>query len=90
MSEREAALARHGTEASLEQIARYAAVGSATPHRHFPSRQALLEAVFKDQVQTLCATARDLATEPDPGAALITWLHAVGVHAVADKAWGHC
>ncbi|MEU9033054.1 TetR/AcrR family transcriptional regulator [Streptomyces sp. NPDC048383] len=83
-----AAIAQYGVEASLEEIARHAGVGSATLHRHFPSRQALLEAVFKDRVETLCAKARDLATEPDPGAALVTWLHAVGAHAVTNKGLG--
>lgn len=56
-----AAVAAHGTDASLEEIAREAGVGSATLHRHFPSRQALLEAVFRDRVETLCAKAADLA-----------------------------
>ncbi len=83
-----AAIAQHGVEASLEEIARHARVGSATLHRHFPSRQALLEAVFKDRVETLCAKARDLAAEPDPEAALVTWLHAVGAHAVTNKGLG--
>ncbi|WP_329623366.1 TetR/AcrR family transcriptional regulator [Streptomyces sp. NBC_01255] len=83
-----AAVARHGVDASLEEIARDAGVGSATLHRHFPSRQALLEAVFKDRVETLCATARDLAAELDPEAALVAWLHAVGAHAVTNKGLG--
>jgi AcrR family transcriptional regulator len=83
-----AAIAQHGVEASLEEIARHAGVGSATLHRHFPSRQALLEAVFRDRVETLCAKARDLATEPDREAALVTWLHAVGAHAVTNKGLG--
>lgn len=83
-----AAIARHGVDASLEEIAREAGVGSATLHRHFPSRQALLEAVFKDRVETLCATARHLAAELDPEAALVDWLHAVGTHAVTNKGLG--
>ncbi|MFD3665741.1 TetR/AcrR family transcriptional regulator [Streptomyces sp. NPDC058659] len=83
-----AAIAQHGTEASLEEIARHAGVGSATLHRHFPSRQALLEAVFKDRVEALCTKAHDLAAEPDPGAALVIWLHAVGAHAVTNKGLG--
>ncbi|MFE9848564.1 TetR/AcrR family transcriptional regulator [Streptomyces sp. NPDC005576] len=83
-----AAIAQHGVEASLEEIARHAEVGSATLHRHFPSRQALLEAVFKDRVETLCAKARDLATEPDRETALVTWLRAVGAHAVTNKGLG--
>lgn len=81
----EAAIARHGAEASLEEIARRAGVGSATLHRHFPSRQALLEAVFRDKVESLCAGARRLAAELDPGPALIAWLRAVGVHAASNR-----
>lgn len=79
------AIARHGSEASLEEIARQAGVGSATLHRHFPARQALLEAVFKERVETLCAAARNRATDPDPGVALVDWLRDVGTHAVANR-----
>ncbi|MFC7643282.1 TetR/AcrR family transcriptional regulator [Streptosporangium lutulentum] len=61
-----AAIAQHGAEASLEEIARHAGVGSATLHRHFPSRQALLEAVFRDRVETLCAKASELAAASTP------------------------
>ncbi|GEB54847.1 TetR/AcrR family transcriptional regulator [Streptomyces gardneri] len=81
-------IAEHGADASLEEVARRAGVGSATLHRHFPSRQALLEAVFKDRVEALCARAGDLLAEPDPGQALSTWLRAVGAHAVANRGLG--
>nr|WP_145909189.1 TetR/AcrR family transcriptional regulator [Kitasatospora viridis] len=84
----ETLVAEQGAEASLEEIARHAGVGSATLHRHFPSRQALLEAVFKGQVDVLCAKARDLLPDPDPGAALVTWLRAVCAHAVANRGLG--
>ncbi|MGP4089258.1 TetR/AcrR family transcriptional regulator, partial [Streptomyces sp. KR55] len=84
----ESVIAEHGAEASLEEIARRAGVGSATLHRHFPSRQMLLEAVFKGRVEALCATARDLLSDPDPGAALVTWLRAVSAHAVANRGLG--
>jgi len=77
------AIAEHGAEASLEEIARRAGVGSATLHRHFPSRQLLLEAVFRDKVEALCATAGELAA--DPGPALTTWLRAVARHAVSNR-----
>ncbi|MEU8401062.1 helix-turn-helix domain-containing protein [Nonomuraea sp. NPDC048892] len=80
------AVAEQGAEASLEEIARRAGVGSATLHRHFPSRQRLLEAVFRDKVEALCATAEDLAAgSDDPGRALATWLGAVARHAVANR-----
>ncbi|MFB7355728.1 TetR/AcrR family transcriptional regulator [Streptomyces gardneri] len=81
-------IAEHGADASLEEVARRAGVGSATLHRHFPSRQALLEAVFKDRVEALCARAGDLLAEPDAGQALSTWLRAVGAHAVANRGLG--
>ncbi|GII52082.1 TetR family transcriptional regulator [Planotetraspora thailandica] len=79
------AIAEHGAEASLEEIARRAGVGSATLHRHFPSRQRLLEAVFRDKVEALCAAAADLAVDPDPWHALVTWLGAVARHAVSNR-----
>src|SRR5262249_14146667 len=83
-----ALIAEHGADASLEEVARRAGVGSATLHRHFPSRQALLEAVFKDRVETLCAKAEGLLCDPDPGEALFSWLRAVGAHAVANRGLG--
>ncbi|MEV4252329.1 helix-turn-helix domain-containing protein [Spirillospora sp. NPDC049652] len=83
-----ALIAEDGADASLEEVARRAGVGSATLHRHFPSRQALLEAVFRDRVETLCAKAEDLLSDPDPGEALLTWLRAVGAHAVANRGLG--
>ncbi len=81
----EAAFARDGADASLEEIARQAGVGSATLHRHFASRRALLEAVFRSQVEALCAGAWDLADDDDPGRALVVWLRAVGARAAASR-----
>ncbi|WP_328631005.1 TetR/AcrR family transcriptional regulator [Streptomyces sp. NBC_00356] len=54
-------VAAQGADASLEQIARVAGVGSATVRRHFPTRQALLEAVSQQRIEALCARARELA-----------------------------
>ncbi|MCO5993803.1 TetR/AcrR family transcriptional regulator [Actinoallomurus rhizosphaericola] len=83
-----AVIAEHGADASLEEVARRAGVGSATLHRHFPSRQALLETVFRGRVEALCAKADDLLSDPDPGEALFAWLRAVGAHAVANRGLG--
>lgn len=80
-----AAIAEQGADASLEEIARRAEVGSATLHRHFPTRQALLEAVFTDRVEALCERARALAADLAPGPALVAWLRAVGRHAAANR-----
>jgi AcrR family transcriptional regulator len=65
--------ADHGTAASLEEIARRADVGIGTLYRHFPTRQALLEAVYIDEVEEMSAKADDLG-DLDPWDALVTWL----------------
>jgi AcrR family transcriptional regulator len=69
-----AAVADQGASASLEEIARSAGVGSATLHRHFPSRWALLQLVFEDRVRELCERAAQLANGDDPQQALHQWL----------------
>lgn len=70
-----AAFTEHGSDdTSLEEIARRAGVGIGTLYRHFPNRRALLEAVYQDQVDALCADAGPLAAGPTPGAALTAWL----------------
>jgi AcrR family transcriptional regulator len=72
-----AAFAEHGADdVSLEEIARRAGVGIGTLYRHFPARQALLEAVYQDQVDGLDALAAKLLTAESPGAALGEWLRA--------------
>jgi AcrR family transcriptional regulator len=72
-----AAFAEHGADdVSLEEIARRAGVGIGTLYRHFPARQALLEAVYKDQVDGLEALAGKLLTAESPGAALGEWMRA--------------
>ncbi|NOK07966.1 TetR/AcrR family transcriptional regulator [Corallococcus exercitus] len=77
-------VARDGAQVSLEEIARRAGVGSATLHRHFPSRQALLEAVFRDGVAQLCARA---AAQPgkDPAAELGAWLEELTVYTATHR-----
>ena len=73
-----AAFTEHGADdASLEEIARRACVGIGTLYRHFPTRQALLEAVYRDQVEALRARAADLAESDAPGEALAAWLRAL-------------
>lgn len=67
------AFADLGTAASLEDIARRAGVGIGTLYRHFPTRQALLEAVYIDEVEEMSAKASDLG-DLAPWDALVTWL----------------
>lgn len=81
-------IAEAGAGASLEEIARRAGVGSATLHRHFPSRAELLEAVLCDRVQALCAQAEDLLTAPSAGAGLVAWLREVVAHAATARGSG--
>lgn len=72
-------VARDGAGVSLEEIARRAGIGSATLHRHFPSRQALLEEIFHDGVERLCRRADELARE-DPAHGLVRWLEELTVY----------
>ncbi|MCC5582058.1 TetR/AcrR family transcriptional regulator [Microtetraspora sp. AC03309] len=72
-----AAFAELGADAPLDDIAQRAGVGNATLYRHFPTRQALLEAVFRDHIDVLCRRAEELMSAPSPGVALREWLGAV-------------
>ncbi len=80
-----AVVATSGAEASLEEIARRAGVGSATLHRHFESRAALLAAVFDDRINALCDRADELAGQADADTALVTWLRELVAHAAATR-----
>lgn len=73
-----------GPAASLEAVARGAGVGIGTLYRHFPTREALFEAVYRREVEDLAHLAERLAEDPDPVEALRQWLRA-GVGLVATK-----
>ncbi|HEY7983853.1 MAG TPA: helix-turn-helix domain-containing protein [Ktedonobacterales bacterium] len=66
-----------GPSVSLEEVAKRAGVGIGTLYRHFPNRQALLEAVYRDQVSAHCARARELRATLPPAEALPRWLHSL-------------
>jgi AcrR family transcriptional regulator len=76
----EQAFTEYGADASLDEIARRAGVGSGTLYRHFPTRDALLEAVFGDSVERLCASADELAATLPAQEALVAWLLALVRH----------
>ena len=63
-----------GTSVSLEEVARSAGVGIGTLYRHFPTRDALIAAVYHNEAAKLCAAARDLADAYSPLEALRRWL----------------
>ncbi|SHF51886.1 transcriptional regulator, TetR family [Jatrophihabitans endophyticus] len=73
-----------GPEAPLEDIAKGAGVGIGTLYRHFPTRDALLEAVYRREVETLCAGVEGLRAEHEPVEALSEWMRAFVVY-VARK-----
>jgi AcrR family transcriptional regulator len=73
-----------GPEASLEAVARTAGVGIGTLYRHFPTREALFEAVYRREVQELAELADKLEQEDDPVEALRHWMRS-NVKFVATK-----
>src|SRR5260370_5628713 len=73
-----------GPEASLEAVAKRAGVGIGTLYRHFPTREALFEAVYRREVQQLVELAEALKSEPSPVDALRRWLRS-NVELVATK-----
>ncbi|MFJ9628642.1 TetR/AcrR family transcriptional regulator [Streptomyces sp. NPDC091280] len=81
LAEARVSFAAHGTDASLEDVARRAGVGIGTLYRHFPNRQSLMSAVFEDAVGELLARSRELLDAPQPCAALVTWLREMVTHA---------
>jgi AcrR family transcriptional regulator len=73
-----------GAEASLEAVAKRAGVGIGTLYRHFPTREALFEAVYRQEVDQLSRLAETLAKTKEPVDALRQWLRA-DVEVIATK-----
>ncbi|MGE0830737.1 MAG: TetR/AcrR family transcriptional regulator [Hyphomonadaceae bacterium] len=69
-----AAFAQKGAEVSLDEIARAAGVGIGTLYRHFPTREALLQDVYRDETERLFASAEKLAETLPPVEALRKWM----------------
>jgi AcrR family transcriptional regulator len=70
------AFAEHGVDARLDEIARRAGVGTGTLYRHFPTREALVEAIFAERVGEFLALAETGLAEPDAWAGLVGFLEA--------------
>ena len=64
----------HGAEATLDDIARQAGVGSGTLYRHFPTRDALIEAVYRSEVEKLTEAGGHFAATMPPLEALRSWM----------------
>ena len=71
------AFTEQGPDAPLDSIARRAGLGSGTLYRHFPTRDALMREVYRDEIEVLCARAREGWDAPSPGEALVAWLRLV-------------
>lgn len=82
------AFAERGDSTSLEEIARRAEVGIGTLYRNFPNRQALLEAVYVDEVETLCRSAAELDSLP-PWDALAAWVQRLVAYLATKQALAH-
>ncbi len=65
---------RQGANASLEEIAKQAGVGIGTLYRHFPTRDALIEGVYRNEVEKLAAAAARFAETMSPLEALRAWM----------------
>jgi AcrR family transcriptional regulator len=77
----------HGTGASTEEVAREAGVGIGTVFRHFPTKEALLEAVYVDRLRKLAGEAEALASAGDPREAFFAFFSRVVGHAATKNAF---
>jgi AcrR family transcriptional regulator len=68
------AFTRSGANVSLDDVARRARIGSGTLYRHFPTRDSLLEAVYRTEVEKLAAAERKFAGSMPPVEALRAWM----------------
>jgi AcrR family transcriptional regulator len=67
--------AEAGADVPREAVARRAGVGIGTVYRHFPTHEALVEAVYRAEVAQLCGTAADLLRQYPPEIALARWMN---------------
>ncbi len=80
-----ATFAAEGEAARLEHIARAAGVGIGTLYRNFPTRESLVEAVYRSELAELCASAHELARELDPDLALRAWMDRFAGYVAAKR-----
>jgi len=74
-----------GVDVSLEAVARRAGLGIGTLYRHFPNREALVEAVYRQEVDRLCDAADELRRLHPPDVALAEWMRRFVAYAVAKR-----
>ena len=69
-----AAFSRSGADVSLDEVAKHSGVGPGTLYRHFPTRDALLEAVYRTEVERLAAAEKEFSRTMSPIKALRAWM----------------
>jgi AcrR family transcriptional regulator len=79
------AFAARGAEVPLEDIARAAGVGIGTLYRHFPTRETLVEAVYRHEIDVLCERADELLDSLPPDQALGEWMQLFVSHVATKK-----
>jgi AcrR family transcriptional regulator len=79
------AFAAGGADVPLEDIARSAGVGIGTLYRHFPTREALVEAVYRNEIDVLCERADELLETMPPDLALAEWMRLFVRHVATKK-----
>jgi len=80
-----AAFASGQAQVTLEQIARDADVGIGTLYRHFPTREALVEALYRQELADLCASAGDLLAAHPADLALRAWMDRFAGYVTAKR-----
>ena len=79
------AFAQYGSEATLDDIARRADIGPGTLYRHFPTRDDLIEAVYRNEVEKLTAAGQRFARTEPPLEALRAWMRLFVDHVAGKK-----
>lgn len=77
--------AARGVDAPMDDIARHAGVGNATLYRRFPTREALLQAVHRHQIEALYARSQELLAVRSPDTGLETWLRELVVQGSTSR-----
>jgi AcrR family transcriptional regulator len=83
------AFAEEGDDVALESVAARAGVGVGTLYRHFPNRDALVEAAYRHEVDAVCAAAADLLAQQPADAALRAWLDRFADYLATKRAMGN-
>jgi AcrR family transcriptional regulator len=82
------ALSRGGPEVTLDAIAKEAGVGIGTLYRHFPTREALIDAAYRSELARLCDSAGDLLRDLPPAHALRAWMDRFADYMTAKRGMG--